>query len=152
MGYIENLRKLIGHEPVIFVRPSVVVINELQEILLVQYQDKTWGIPGGLMELGESVEECAQRELKEEIGIEVKNLKLVDVVSGKHTYAKLKNGDEYYNVLIGYICTEYEGELKPDGVEVIDAKFFKATALPEETNPLVKEKAKELGKILNRLI
>lgn len=152
MGYIENLRKLIGHEPVIFVRPSVVVINESQEILLVQYQDKTWGIPGGLMEPGESVEECAQRELKEEIGIEVKNLKLVEVVSGKHLYTKLKNGDEYYNVLIGYICTEYEGDIKPDGIEVIDAKFFKATELPETTNSLVKEKVKDLGKIINRLL
>jgi len=148
VGYIENLRKLIGHEPVILVRPSVVVINEFQEILLVQYRDKTWGIPGGMMELGESVEECAQRELKEEIGIEVKNLKLIEVLSGKQLYTKLNNGDVYYNVIIGYICTEFEGELKPDGIEVIEARFFNITELPKETDPLIKNRVHEIGKIV----
>lgn len=152
VGYVENLRKQIGHVPLILVRPSVAVINKLGEILLVQYQDKSWGIPGGLMELGESVEDCARRELKEEIGIEVRNLKLIDVLSGKQLHTKLRNGDEYYNVVIGYICNEYEGELSPDGIEVTDARFYKTEELPEGTNPFIKDRIKEFGRTINRFV
>lgn len=152
VGYIENLRKELGHQPLILVRPSVAVINKFGEILLVQYQDRSWGIPGGLMELGESVEECAKRELKEEIGIEVKNLKLINVVSGQQMYTKLRNGDEYYNVVIGYICNDFEGELNPDGIEVIDARFFKINELPEETNAFIKTQIHQYGNLIKSYV
>lgn len=153
MGYVESIRELVGNTPLILVRPSILIINQLGEILLVCHNDHTWGVPGGLMELGESVEECASREIKEEIGLEIKNLKLFGVFSGKELYTKLKNGHEYYNVVIGYICTEFEGDLKPDGIEVLDARFFKINELPEKTNPFIKNKIIEhsgqLMKLLN---
>ena len=152
MGYIEDLRQVVGHQPLILVRPSVAIINNIGEILLVKYRDESWGIPGGLMELGESVEECAQREVKEEIGLTIKNLRLLEVVSGKQLFTRLANGDEYYNILIGYICTEYEGEIVPDNIEVFDAKFFKLTELPEGTNELVRKKAKELGSQIMKIV
>jgi ADP-ribose pyrophosphatase YjhB (NUDIX family) len=151
VGYIEDLRKLVGKNPVILVRPSVVIINRHKEILLVQYKDKSWGIPGGLMELGESVEECARREIKEEIGLEIKNLKLLEVFSGKELFTKLKNGDQYYNVIIGYICTDFEGELIPDGIEVFEAGFYKMTELPEGTNPMIMNKMKDFETYITRL-
>jgi ADP-ribose pyrophosphatase YjhB (NUDIX family) len=150
MGYIEDLRKLVGHIPLILVRPSVVILNPYGEILLVQYRDKTWGIPGGLMELGESAEDCARREIKEELGLELKQLSLFGVFSGKELFTKLNNGDEYYNVVIGYICTEYDGELQPDGVEVCEAGFFKTTQLPAGTNPLVASRIGELENYVKR--
>jgi len=152
LGYIEDLRQVVGHQPLILVRPSVAIINNIGEILLVKYRDESWGIPGGLMELGESVEECAQREVKEEIGLTIKNLRLLEVVSGKQLFTRLANGDEYYNILIGYICTEYEGEIVPDNIEVFDAKFFKLTELPEGTNELVRKKAKELGSQIMKIV
>lgn len=144
MGCIKELRKIVGNTPLILVRPSVVIMNTYGEILLVQYRDKTWGIPGGLMELGESAEDCAKREIREELGLELKSLNLFGVFSGKELFTKLRNGDEYYNVVIGYICTEYDGELQPDGVEVCEAGFFKTTQLPEGINPLVKSRIGEL--------
>ncbi|WP_336762719.1 NUDIX domain-containing protein [Paenibacillus sp. USHLN196] len=143
MGYIETLRGLVGNTPVILVRPSILILNKTGEILLVRHMDDTWGVPGGFMELGESVEESAIREIKEEIGIEIKKLHLYGVFSGKELHTKLKNGHEYYNVVIGYICTEYEGELKPDGVEVLEAKFYKPTELPDRTDPYLKRKIQE---------
>lgn len=140
MGYIETLRGLVGNTPLILVRPSVLIVNDKCEILLVRHVDNTWGVPGGMMELGESVEESARREVREEIGIELKRMRLYDVFSGEQLYTKLRNGDEYYNVVIGYICTEYEGELNPDGVEVLEARFYHPTELPESTDPYIKRK------------
>ena len=69
MGYIETLRGMIGNAPVILVRPSILILNKAGEILLVRHNDDTWGVPGGFMELGESVEEAAVREVQEELGI-----------------------------------------------------------------------------------
>ncbi|KAA8784278.1 NUDIX domain-containing protein [Paenibacillus amylolyticus] len=143
MGYIEMLRGQVGDAPLILVRPSVMIVNDKCEILLVRHMDNTWGVPGGIMELGETVEESARREVREEIGIEIKKMQLYGVFSGDQLYAKLRNGDEYYNVVIGYICTEYEGELNPDGVEVLEARFYHPTELPESTDPYIKRKIEE---------
>ncbi|MFF2089670.1 NUDIX hydrolase [Paenibacillus sp. NPDC058174] len=148
MGYIEELRALVGNQPLILVRPSAAIVNQRGQILLVQHNDHTWGIPGGLMELGESTEECLRRELKEELQITLKQLRLVGVYSGEALYTRLKNGHEYYNVVIAYLCTEYEGELLPDGIEILDAAFFSLNQLPEQLNPFIREKLLQLGPAL----
>ncbi|MNI42480.1 NADH pyrophosphatase [compost metagenome] len=152
MEYIEELRKLVGNQPLILVRPSVAVINKFGQILLVKYQDNSWGIPGGLMDLGESVEECLRREAKEELNIDLGTLHLFGVFSGKELYTKLRNGHEYYNVIVGYICTEFKGDIIPDGEEVIEAKFYNLFEVPESTQPYIKEKLKELGPKLEQIL
>jgi 8-oxo-dGTP pyrophosphatase MutT (NUDIX family) len=53
-----------------YVRPSIIVFDEDNRILLVRYcEDDRWDVPGGCMEVGESVEESARRELREETGL-----------------------------------------------------------------------------------
>ncbi|MFD0671645.1 NUDIX hydrolase [Cohnella sp. GCM10027633] len=152
MGYIEDLREVVGNRPLILVRPSVAIINKLGQILLVKYQDQTWGIPGGLMELGESTEACLRREVKEEINLNLKSMQLFGVFSGKELFTKLRNGHEYYNVIIGYISTEYDGELKPDGQEVLECEFFNLNEVPEETNSYIKEKLEQLKPKLKQIL
>ncbi|WP_442950384.1 NUDIX domain-containing protein [Paenibacillus sp. DMB20] len=115
-------------------------------------QDYSWGIPGGLMELGESTEECLRREVKEEINLDLKSLQLFGVFSGKELFTRLRNGHEYYNIIIGYICTDFEGELKPDGHEVLKGQFFNLDEVPENTDPYIKEKLKQLGPKLKELL
>lgn len=75
MGYIMNLRKHIGHEPLIGVGATTLVFNDKKELILNLRSDtNTWGIPGGSMELYETIEETAVRELKEEAGISADKL------------------------------------------------------------------------------
>ena len=148
MGYVEELREVVGNRPLILVRPSVAIVNELGQILLVKYQDQSWGIPGGLMELGESAEECLVREVKEEINLELKSFQLFGVFSGNELFTKLRNGDEYYNVIVGYISTHFEGDIIPDTKEVLEAAFFNLSEVPEKTNPYIKEKLTQLGPLL----
>ena len=69
------------------------------------------GLPGGLMELSESPEETAYREVYEETGIKVKNLRLINVFSGANYFTKLANGDEFQSVTTAYYTDEYEGIL-----------------------------------------
>ncbi len=139
MGYIEDLRKVVGSQPLILVGIAVAVINEFGEILLQKRSDGRWGVPGGFMELGESTEEAGRREVLEETGMEVGKLDLVGVFSGKQHYTKLPNGDEFYPVTIAYVSKDIKGGvLKPDGKETVEVSFFKVTELPEGLNPLIK--------------
>ncbi len=101
------------------------------EILLQSRHDGTWGLPGGLMELGESYEETARREVYEETGLTLGALTLIDVFSGKAYYRKLPNGDEFYAVTALFRTEEYSGSLKIDHGETRDLRFFDLDRLPE---------------------
>lgn len=66
MSYISEMRKYIGHAPMAAVGATVVVLKDNKILLNLRSDTKTWGIPGGAAELGETLEETAARELKEE--------------------------------------------------------------------------------------
>ena len=141
MGYCEDMREMIGNTPLIFVRPSVAIINNQAEILLSRKVGGTWTIPGGVLQLNESVEECIKRIVLEDIGLKVTRLKLFGVYSGKELINRVEeSGDEYHPVAIGYLCTEYEGELTPDSNQGIEVQFFGLSQIPEEIDPFIKNK------------
>jgi ADP-ribose pyrophosphatase YjhB (NUDIX family) len=140
MGYIEDLRKIIGTRPLILVGSVVGVIDHDGKILLQKRPEGVWGLPGGLLELKESAEEAGRREVLEETGVEIGQLQLVDVFSGELYYRKLDNGDEFYPVTIAYISKDIKNSsIKIDGKETMDAGFFPLDELPEQTSPLVRK-------------
>ncbi|MBP2239693.1 ADP-ribose pyrophosphatase YjhB (NUDIX family) [Cytobacillus eiseniae] len=140
MGYVENLRKIVGNQPLNLVGVAVAVINENGEFLLQKRNNSVWGVPGGFMELGEAAEETGRREVLEETGLEIGHLQLVDVFSGQQYYVKLPNGDEFYPVTIAYVTKEIKGGvLKADGEESKDVQFFKINELPEGLSPLLRQ-------------
>lgn len=113
MSYIMDLRKHIGHDPIIGIGATTMVFNDKKEILLNLRSDtNTWGIPGGSMELYEDIKETAIRELREEAGITAENLELVDVLSGKDYYFEYPNGDKMCTVIILFKVLNYSGEIK----------------------------------------
>ena len=93
-SYISTIRKYIGHKPLLTVGAWLLVVNEKNEVLMQLRSDfNSWDFPGGTMELGETIEEVARRELKEETNLELDDLKVLDVFSGKDTYRKYPNGN-----------------------------------------------------------
>ena len=132
MSYISEMRKLIGQRPVINPGATVIVMNDRNEILLQLRTDTgTWGIIGGGMELGESLEETAARELWEEAGLQAERFELLDVLSGSALYFRYPNGDETYTVVVLYKAVGVSGELKINDGESRCLQYFSLNALPE---------------------
>lgn len=136
MGYIQKLRELVGHRPLIMPGANMIVVDKNNRLLLqLRSDNKCWGLPGGAMEPGETLEEVAKRELYEETNLVAKNLTLFNVYSGEEFYYKYPHGDEVYNVITTFICTEFEGVMRKDENEVLDIEFFHYDDLPSTLNP-----------------
>lgn len=140
MGYIMDLRKELPNpcRPLIMCSAGIILINEKGQVLLQQRTDNhKWGLPGGSIELGESFEEAAVREVFEEVNIKVRSLELFNVYSGKECHNIYPNGHEIYNASAIYISSDYEGEVVLDPEESENAVFFFKNEIPdlEDVNP-----------------
>jgi len=134
--YPKNLRKIVGHMPILICGASVIVENDKGEILLILRSDnKKWAYPGGSVDINEIVKEAAKRELFEETGIIAESLQLFDVFSGKELYYIYPHGDEISIVDIVYICKNYTGEAKADLIESDAVGFFAIDNLPDSISP-----------------
>lgn len=132
MSYISELRKYIGHQPIINIGATIIVLNDKNEILLNLRSDTdTWGIIGGGIELGESLEETAARELWEEAGLKAERFELLDVLSGSELFFRYPNGDETYTVIVLYKAVGVSGELRINDGESRCLRFFPINDLPE---------------------
>ncbi|WP_173917353.1 NUDIX hydrolase [Halobacillus sp. Marseille-Q1614] len=134
MGYVEELRALVGHQPLILTGAVAILVNENGEILLQERTSpkRTWGLPGGLMELGESTEETAKREVYEETNLRIEQLKLINIFSGADYYTVAPNGDQFYSVTTAYYTTDYQGELRSNPEEACRCEFISPHQLPEK--------------------
>ena len=131
MGYIMDLRKYVGHAPLIGLGATTLVFNEKNELLLnLRTDTNTWGIPGGSMELYETIEDTAVRELKEEAGILAEQLELVTVLSGEEYFFEYPNGDKMCTVIVLFKVKNYVGEIKVSDNESKQLKFFALDNLP----------------------
>lgn len=134
--YMMDLRKLIGSRPIFQNGASVIVLNENNQLLLgLRSDNKCWGYAGGSIELGESLEEAAMRELYEEFNIKANHLDFFGVFSGPELYYQYPNGDEVYNIDTVFICKDFHGIAKADGEELTQAKWFNLDQLPEAISP-----------------
>ena len=132
MGYIMDLRKKVGHDPVFMPAVGCVILKDNKVLLQKRSDNKKWAVHGGSLELGETFEEALERELKEEINIKPINPELVKVYSGTDFHLIYPNKDETFLISAIYIVKEYEGELKPDYIEVEEIRWFDINQLPEE--------------------
>lgn len=133
MGYIAELRKYVGHMPIIHTCASVICEDEQGRILLQKrLDDGTWCYCGGSLELFEKAEDAAARELLEESGLCAEELELFGVFSGGELRHEYPNGDVVGTVDIVYICRRYSGKLKCQADEVSELCFFALEDIPSE--------------------
>ena len=112
---------------------AVALINLENNILLERRQDcGWWGVTGGKLDLGETIQECAEREINEECGlrIETKDLKLVGVYSNPEEGRILQYPDNRVHLIdVVYLIKRKFNQLKKSD-ESLELKFFPFNALP----------------------
>ncbi len=90
------------------------VIHSGARILLVKRNNPPnkgrWALPGGLVELGETCEDAAAREVLEETGLSVRIERLLDVQSDLHFDAQGRL--EYHYVLVDYLARPVRGRVR----------------------------------------
>jgi NAD+ diphosphatase len=113
-----------GDEHFPHIHPCIIVlVRRRAELLLIRnaaWNPGRFSLVAGFLDFGESLEECVQREVREEAGIEVTNIRYVGSQCWPFPSQQM----------IGFLADYAGGDVRPDGVEVVEADWFHEDALP----------------------
>jgi ADP-ribose pyrophosphatase YjhB (NUDIX family) len=115
---------------------AAIVVNEKAEVLLLNHvlrTDLSWGIPGGFMNAAEQPEDALKREIREETGLELKNIKLI----------RLRTTNTHIEILF---CAEPVGTARVQSLEINELGWFKISEMPEKMSLAQKQ---TIEKVLN---
>ena len=133
MSYVLEMREAVGEGRDLLLAGTGLIVLDPEGRLLLQRRsdDDTWSLVGGYLEIGESPKEAARREAMEEVGLELGELELFDVVAGREIYHDYAQG-RVYPVTLVYVARNVMGEPKADQDEVKSTRYFALDALPEK--------------------
>jgi 8-oxo-dGTP pyrophosphatase MutT (NUDIX family) len=123
--YLRGLRAKVG--TALLHVPSVtgLVFDDARRVLLVRHSNGgVWVAPGGAIDPDEAPQDAVVREVWEETGLRVEPVHLCGVYGGPEFRVRYENGDVTSYVMAVFECRRVGGELRPDGDEVTDARYF----------------------------
>ncbi|GAA0946647.1 NUDIX domain-containing protein [Kribbella koreensis] len=113
---------------------NVIIENEAGELLMIRRSDNgNWAIPGGAIDLGESLAQAAMRETKEESGIDCEVIDVVGIYTDpKHIILYTSNGEARQEFSIVVRARATGGELTPSS-ESTEVRWISRSELPDLT-------------------
>jgi ADP-ribose pyrophosphatase YjhB (NUDIX family) len=130
-AYWQRLRRQVGTSPLIMPAVAALVFDERGGLVLVKTRTwARWMIPGGSIELGETVADAAVRKVREETGLTVEPYALLGADSGTRFLTHYPNGDVTQHVSTPMLCRIGGGEMRPEVDEIREARSFVPDALP----------------------
>ena len=135
--YAAFLRQYVGHATLLAPAAAAIIRSEEGKVLLIRRSDTGgWSLPGGMMDPGECIAECAVREADEETGLKVEPVRLTGIYSDPaYTQITYPNGDKVHFVSATFECRVIGGQLRPDGEESLEVAYFSPDSLPDTIVP-----------------
>lgn len=128
-SYIKRIRSLVGNEYIMVNATAIVIVNELNEVLLEKRADnQLWGLPGGLIELNESIKIAAIREVKEETNLDIELTRFIGIFS--NPFMRWREKDYAKVFTFAFTAKVVGGELKINDHESTEMKYFAYEELP----------------------
>ena len=87
-----------------------------------------WSVPGGVLELGETLRQGAEREAMEETGLEVRAGEVLEVFDS--IVPDASGHTQYHYVLVDFLCEYVSGDLRAGG-DAADARWISLSDLPQ---------------------
>jgi ADP-ribose pyrophosphatase YjhB (NUDIX family) len=110
---------------------NAVVFNDKKEVLLVKRTDNgMWCIPGGHVDLGETLVQACLRELYEETGLKGEVIRLVGVYSDPENSLHIAQGPEWHTVRVSFLCQIIGGTIN-SSEETSEIQYFDVHQLPQ---------------------
>jgi ADP-ribose pyrophosphatase YjhB (NUDIX family) len=110
MTYLKEIRKLVGAARLFVPGVRAIIIDEAGDILLQRRTDSgLWGLPGGSVELDETVFEALKREVLEKTSLTVIDAEPMGVYCGPNQKFAYPNGDKVQCFAIAFIVKKWEG-------------------------------------------
>lgn len=108
---------------------SAIVLNDRGELLLVHRSDNDlWSIPGGTMEVGESIADTVVREVKEETGLDVQPRTITGIYSNPSHVVAYPDGEVRQQFSVCFLCQLLGGELRTSD-ESLEVRFVAPTEI-----------------------
>jgi 8-oxo-dGTP pyrophosphatase MutT (NUDIX family) len=138
-SYHGKLRASAGDEEVLIMVGARCLLRDDQgRILLIRRSDNgLWAVPSGGIELGDSVRQCAIREMYEETGLTPTKLVPIAILSGADSTETNQWGHTYQFHITVFLATAWSGELVTQTDETIDAGWFDPDQLPAPRTAIV---------------
>ncbi len=140
MDYWHRIRQAVGKETLILPGAAGAITQD-GKILLVRHNLlKKWQIPGGIQEIGESVQQTVEREIREELGLDLVAGSLIGVYSHPKWTIELPDGSKIQQLTFFF---SMEGEISPMRIqasEISAYQFFAPDQIPDETFDCCKQK------------
>jgi len=131
MSYIKDIRDKLGNDWVILNACAVVIPDDKNRILLQKRSDNhMWGLPGGLMEIDDSIQSCAIREVKEETNLDVVLNRFIGVFN--NPFMRWRQRDYARIISFAFVGQVKDiSQLKVNDKESLALKFFDFDHLPK---------------------
>jgi ADP-ribose pyrophosphatase YjhB (NUDIX family) len=152
MDYWQSIRQAVGKGTVIIPSAAGAIIHE-GKILLVRHNVfRKWQIPGGLQEIGESIQQTVQREIKEELGLDLVAGSLIAVYSHPKWMIEFPDESTLQQLIFFFLM---EGEISPINIqtsEIAAYQFFEPDEIPEDTFDCCKQKISDWSQFQGQVI
>lgn len=128
MDYIHDLRKLTGPRKLILNCAGALIIRDDKILFQRRTDNGKWGLIGGLVEMNETYEQAALREIREETGLEVRLDSFLGIF---HNHNMVwSNGDAAHVICAMFTASIVSGEPRIDA-ESYELRFFEKNEIPE---------------------